>query len=66
MRAPNAIPSALLRLPPAAGAPATGAADGRSADTCLDYAQAFADYVRVRGTNGKSPPDEHSTQSFAR
>ena len=36
--------------------------DGRYIDTYLDYAQSFVDYVQERGTVGKLPVSEYSTQ----
>lgn len=38
--------------------------DGRSLDTYLDYAQSFVDFVKQRGTVGKLPVDDYSTQSI--
>ncbi len=38
--------------------------DGRSLNTYLDYAQSFVDFVKQRGTVGKLPVDEYSTQSI--
>ena len=40
--------------------------DGRYTDTYLDYAQSFVDYVQERGTVGKLPASEYSTQSLVR
>ncbi len=40
--------------------------DGRYTDTYLDYAQSFVDYVEERGTVGKLPASEYSTQSLVR
>jgi len=40
--------------------------DGRYTDTYLDYAQSFVDYVEERGTVGKLPASEYSTQSMVR
>ena len=40
--------------------------DGRYTDTYLDYAQSFVDYVQERGTVGKLPVSEYSTQSLVR
>jgi len=40
--------------------------DGRILDTYLDYAQSFADYVKEKGSVGKLPPGDYSTQSFVR
>ena len=36
--------------------------DGRYTDTYLDYAQSFVDYVQERGSVGKLPSSEYSTQ----
>ena len=38
--------------------------DGRYTDTYLDYAQSFVDYVLERGSIGKLPDSEYSTQSI--
>ena len=38
--------------------------DGRYTDTYLDYAQSFVDYVLERGSIGKLPESEYSTQSI--
>ena len=38
--------------------------DGRYNDTYLDYAQSFVDYVLERGSVGKLPASEYSTQSM--
>ncbi len=38
--------------------------DGRYTDTYLDYAQSFVDYVLERGSVGKLPESEYSTQSL--
>lgn len=38
--------------------------DGRYTDTYLDYAQSFVDYVTERGSVGKLPASEYSTQSL--
>ena len=38
--------------------------DGRYTDTYLDYAQSFVDYVLERGSVGKLPASEYSTQSM--
>jgi len=38
--------------------------DGRSLNTYLDYAQSFVDFVKQRGTVGKLPVDDYSTQSI--
>lgn len=38
--------------------------DGRSLDTYLDYAQSFVDFVKRRGTVGKLPVEDYSTQSI--
>lgn len=40
--------------------------DGRYTDTYLDYAQSFVDYVEERGSVGKLPASEYSTQRFIR
>ncbi|MGC6517186.1 MAG: NAD nucleotidase [Candidatus Puniceispirillaceae bacterium] len=40
------------------------AQDGRMTDTYLDYAQSFVDYVSEKGTFGKLPTDDYSTQSY--
>ena len=40
--------------------------DGRYTDTYLDYAQSFVDYVEERGTVGKLPTSEYSTQSMVK
>jgi len=40
------------------------AKDGRITDTFLDYAQAFVEYVKKRGTLQKLPVSEYSTQSY--
>jgi 5'-nucleotidase len=40
--------------------------DGRYTDTYLDYAQSFVDYVQERGTVGKLPASEYSTQSLVK
>jgi len=40
--------------------------DGRYTDTYLDYAQSFVDYVRERGSVGKLPESEYSTQALVR
>lgn len=40
--------------------------DGRYTDTYLDYAQSFVDYVAERGSVGKLPASEYSTQSIVR
>ena len=40
--------------------------DGRYTDTYLDYAQSFVDYVQERGSVGKLPASEYSTQSMIR
>ncbi|NMM44468.1 NAD nucleotidase [Rhodospirillaceae bacterium KN72] len=37
---------------------------GRSVDTYLDYAKSFVDYVKLRGTVGKLPVEDYSTQRF--
>ncbi|WP_425404532.1 NAD nucleotidase [Hwanghaeella sp.] len=42
----------------------TVTADGRSLDTYLDYAQSFVDFVKQRGTVGKLPVEDYSTQSI--
>ena len=39
--------------------------NGRYLDTYLDYAQSFVDYVRERGSIGKLPESEHSTQTIS-
>jgi 5'-nucleotidase/UDP-sugar diphosphatase len=38
--------------------------DGRSLNTYLDYAQSFVDFVKQRGTVGKLPVEDYSTQSI--
>ena len=38
--------------------------DGRYTDTYLDYAQSFVDYILERGSIGKLPMSEYSTQSI--
>ena len=38
--------------------------DGRYTDTYLDYAQSFVDYVQERGSVGKLPSSEYSTQAL--
>jgi len=38
--------------------------EGRYTDTYLDYAQSFVDYVLERGSVGKLPESEYSTQSM--
>lgn len=38
--------------------------DGRSLDTYLDYAQSFVDFVKQRGTVGKLPVEDYSTQKI--
>ena len=40
--------------------------DGRYLDTYLDYAQSFVDYVRERGSVGKLPESEYSTQTISK
>jgi 5'-nucleotidase/UDP-sugar diphosphatase len=40
--------------------------DGRYTDTYLDYAQSFVDYVLERGSVGKLPASEYSTQSMVK
>ena len=40
--------------------------DGRYVDTYLDYAQSFVDYVRERGSVGKLPESEYSTQAMTK
>ena len=40
--------------------------DGRYTDTYLDYAQSFVDYVLERGSVGKLPASEYSTQSIVK
>lgn len=40
--------------------------DGRYTDTYLDYAQSFVDYVQERGTVGKLPASEYSTQNLVK
>ena len=40
--------------------------DGRYIDTYLDYAQSFVNYVQERGTVGKLPLSEYSTQALVR
>ena len=40
--------------------------DGRYLDTYLDYAQSFVDYVRERGSVGKLPESEYSTQELTK
>ena len=40
--------------------------DGRYTDTYLDYAQSFVDYVSERGSVGKLPASEYSTQSIVK
>ena len=40
--------------------------DGRYTDTYLDYAQSFVDYVEERGTVGKLPASEYSTQEMVK
>ena len=40
--------------------------DGRYSDTYLDYAQSFVDYVLERGSVGKLPASEYSTQSMVK
>jgi 5'-nucleotidase/UDP-sugar diphosphatase len=40
--------------------------DGRYTDTYLDYAQSFVDYVLERGSVGKLPVSEYSTQSMVK
>ena len=40
--------------------------DGRYTDTYLDYAQSFVDYVLERGSVGKLPASEYSTQAMTR
>ena len=40
--------------------------DGRYTDTYLDYAQSFVDYVQERGTVGKLPTSEYSTQMMVK
>ena len=40
--------------------------DGRYSDTYLGYAQSFVDYVLERGSVGKLPPSEYSTQSMVK
>lgn len=40
--------------------------DGRYTDTYLDYAQSFVDYVLERGSVGKLPVSEYSTQSIVK
>ena len=38
---------------------------GRYTDTYLDYAQSFVDYVQERGSVGKLPESEYSTQALS-
>ena len=38
--------------------------NGRYTDTYLDYAQSFVDYVQERGSVGKLPSSEYSTQAL--
>ena len=40
--------------------------DGRYLDTYLDYAQSFVDYVRERGSVGKLPESDYSTQTISK
>ena len=40
--------------------------DGRYTDTYLDYAQSFVEYVLERGSVGKLPASEYSTQSMVK
>lgn len=40
--------------------------DGRSLNTYLDYAQSFVDFVKLRGTIGKLPVGDYSTQSIVK
>ncbi len=40
--------------------------DGRSLNTYLDYAQSFVDFVKQRGTVGKLPVEDYSTQSIVK
>ena len=40
--------------------------DGRYTNTNLDYAQSFVDYVLERGSVGKLPVSEYSTQSMVK
>ena len=42
------------------------AQSGRLTDTYLDYAQSFVDYVKAKGTLGKLPRADYSTQSYAK
>lgn len=44
----------------------TVTADGRALDTYLDYAQSFVDFVKQRGSIGKLPVEDYSTQSIAK
>jgi len=39
--------------------------EGRYTDTYLDYAQSFVDYVQERGSVGKLPASEYSTQALS-
>ena len=39
--------------------------EGRYTDTYLDYAQSFVDYVQERGSVGKLPVSEYSTQALS-